>query len=54
MPHAFHARTLTEADLPSVLALCESNPRYYQHFGEPPHAREPRRLHARAPARLHA
>ena len=36
MPHSCHARTLTEADLPSVLALCESNPRYYQHFGEPP------------------
>lgn len=36
MPHAYHARTLTGADLPAVLALCESNPRYYRHFGEPP------------------
>lgn len=29
-------RALSGADLPDLLALCESNPDYYGHYGEPP------------------
>lgn len=29
-------RQLTDADLPSLLALCESNPQYYRHLHEAP------------------
>lgn len=29
-------RQLTDADLPSLLALCESNPQYYRHLHETP------------------
>lgn len=29
-------RQLTDADLPSLLALCESNPQYYRHLHEIP------------------
>lgn len=32
----YGVRPLTGADAPAMLALCEGNPLYYQHYGEPP------------------
>ena len=32
----FARRRLTDEDLPALLALCESNPTYYELYGEPP------------------
>ena len=35
-PSALASRRLTDKDLPELLALCEGNPDYYEHYGERP------------------